>query len=102
MDDRPELVELDEHVRTDRWHSLGLQLGLEDNELSSISLQYKTIEDCCKEMFRSWLRINGTKATRLNLLTALRNTAVAEKHMADRYETYILSTPRRPGKYIQL
>ena len=36
---RPELAELENHVRTHKWHALGLQLGLDNNELVGIRSQ---------------------------------------------------------------
>ena len=38
MDDRPELAELVDNVRTNKWHELGLQLNLEDNDLVAIGI----------------------------------------------------------------
>ena len=97
MDDRPDLAELAEHVRTIHWHGLGLQLGLENDDLSSI--RCSITEGCRTEMFNSWLK-KSINATRRQLLEALRSSAVAEIHMAECYEKYIFDLSRR-GKCTQ-
>ena len=86
MDDRPNLSELQESVRTLKWHNLGLQLGLEDIALEGIRIRCGTDPDECRRaMFALWLR-TSFKPTRKQLLEALRTTSVAEIYIADEYE----------------
>ena len=93
MDDRPELAELVEHVRTNKWHELGLQLHLEDNDLVAIRRQcHHNISECRREMFSNWLT-NTTDASRKQILKALRTRAVSEIYMAKEYEQYIKQLP---------
>ena len=93
MDDRPELAELVEHVRTNKWHELGLQLHLEDNDLVAIRRQcHHNISECRREMFSNWLT-NTTDASRKQILKALRTRAVSEIYMAKEYEQYINQLP---------
>ena len=86
MDDRPTLAELQESVRTPKWYNLGIQLGLEDNDLEEIAKQNgRDVDDCRRAMFGLWLR-TSSKPTRKQLLYALRRKSVAEISIADEYE----------------
>ena len=88
MDERPELKELQEHVRTVKWHALGIQLDLENSILEGIAKQHaNNVEDCRRTMFSTWLStMPSHKCTRRELLQALRSRDVAENYMADEYE----------------
>ena len=95
MDERPNLAELQEQVRTINWHELGLQLTLEENDLVAINTQYRgSVVDCRREMFRKWLD-NTSSPTRKQLLTALKTRAVSEIHMAKKYEEYICELSKK-------
>ena len=97
MDDRPELHELVERVRTSRWYGLGIQLGLEDNALEGIKAECgNKIDECRTAMFREWLR-TSSDCSRKQLLDALRTQSVSEIYVADEYERSFLK--RRPGMY---
>ena len=86
MDDRPKLAELQESVRTPKWYNLGIQLGLEDNDLEEIAKQNgRDVDDCRRAMFGLWLR-TSSKPTRKQLLYALRKKSVSEISIADEYE----------------
>ena len=86
MKERPKLAELVENIRTTKWHALGLQLGVEENVLVTISTQCNdSIEDCRRQMFNSWLNTQPS-ASRTQLVNALRKDSVAENYMAERYE----------------
>ena len=87
MKERPKLAELVENIRTNNWHALGLQLGVEENVLVTISTQCNdSIEDCRRQMFNSWLNTQPN-ASRLQLVNALRKDSVAENYMAKTYES---------------
>ena len=88
LSSRPELVELENEVRTNKWEELGLQLRLKDNGLVAIKQQCNETHSCRRQMFRLWLEINPN-ASRKQLLDALKTEAVAENTLAHQYETYI-------------
>ena len=102
MDGRPDIKELQERVRTVKWHALGIQLGLENRTLEAIAKQYvNNVEDCRRTMFSTWLStMPNHKGTRRELLQALRSAAVAENNMADEYQRPFQKRSRSvPGKY---
>ena len=102
MDDRPNLAELQEGVRTVKWHNLGIQLGLENSVLEGIEKRYaNNDEDCRRTMFSTWLStMPSIKCTRGELLQALRSRAVGENYMADEYQRSFQKRTRSvPGKY---
>ena len=94
---RPDFAELQNHIRTNKWQELGIQLGVEKNKLEAIRQQYRDyINDCRREMLTVWLDTT-TKASRQQLINSLRTSAVAENHMAEQYKTYIHNTYGAPG-----
>ena len=97
MDDRPELRELVEHVRTSRWYGLGILLGLDTNTLEGIKVECgSNIDGCRAAVFREWLRTRSD-CSRKQLLDALRTQTVSEIYVADEYERSFRK--RRPGMY---
>ena len=91
MKSRPEIAELDNHVRTNKWHALGLQLGLDNVELDALQFQcHGDIATCRRRMFSLWLQTKSNPS-RQQLLDALRTRAVAEWYMAETYEAHIHS-----------
>ena len=100
MDERPELKELQERVRTVKWHNLGIQLYLENSTLEGIATQYaNNVDDCRRTMFSTWLSTSN-KCTRGELLQALRSRAVAENAIADEYQrSFQKRTHSAPGMY---
>ena len=98
MDARPKLAELQDRVRTVRWHDLGIQLGLENRDLEGIAKKYgNDVDDCRRAMFVLWLDCSS-KCSRKQLLHALRTNSVRENHMADEYQRFFQKTP--DGMYI--
>ena len=90
MNSRPDHAELDNHVRTNKWHGLGLQLGLDNDELDGFRSEcLGDIAACRKKMFALWLKQTEPKPTRQKLLVALRTRAVAEMYIAQQYELHI-------------
>ena len=88
---RPEIAELQNEVKTNKWEELGIQLGLQYNDLVAIRKQFSdTIGDCRREMFALWIQ-TSTTPSRDQLLQALKSKAVAEIDMAKQYEAYIHS-----------
>ena len=89
LQNRPELAELQNEVRTTKWKQLGIQLGLLHNDLVSIGQHCRDDIDSCRgEMFSLWLQTNPN-ASRKHLLSALRTNAVSEMTIAKKYGTYI-------------
>ena len=99
MEERPPLPELDNHVRTIKWHALGIQLGLEENDLLAIN-PHLPIDDRRRAMFNLWL--SNTNANSRQLIEALRKPAVKENYMADEYERYIISLQSSHGMCLSL
>ena len=90
---RPELLELQNQVMTTHWEALGLQLGLENDQLQAIRQKHlDNIADCRKKMFALWLQTKPN-ASRQQLLDALRTNSVNEVYMAEQYEKYIRDQP---------
>ena len=100
MDDRPNLAELLDWVRTEKWHNLGIKLGLESSVLKEIEKQYANNgEDCRRTMFSTWLSTSN-KCSRGELLQALSSRAVGENYMADEYQrSFQKRTHSAPGMY---
>ena len=89
MNSRPELAELQEHVRTNKWLDLGLQLGLKHDDLEAIKLEYLgNTDDCRRVMFSKWLRATP-EASRKQLIDALNSKAVDEVSKAREYQKYV-------------
>ena len=91
MDDRPEISELEEHVRTVKWYELGIQLHLDDNELKAIKSQSNDVAECRRLMFTLWLD-TSSNCSRKELLCALKTRAVAQIHIADEYQKHFSSS----------
>ena len=72
---RPTLKLLHKHVRGSlgtKWYDLGVEL-LEQHDvdkLDKIKAQYQSIDECCTEMFKLWLKIQP-KASWNQLIKAL-------------------------------
>ena len=92
----PTHSELENYVRTNKWYALGLQLGIEDNELKTIEKHRGGNKDECRRaMFRAWLGTTSNPC-RKELLNALRTKAVNEFVIAHEYENFFMTTPH-PG-----
>ena len=96
MDDRPEISELEEHVRTVKWYELGIQLHLDDNELKAIKSLSNDVAESRRLMFTLWLD-TSSNCSRKELLHALKTRAVAQIHIADEYQK--LFSPSIPGMH---
>ena len=97
LNTRPDLAELQNHIMTNKWQELGIQLGVEENKLRAIRQQYGgDVNECRREMFTVWLETTLI-ASRQQLINSLRTNAVAEIHMAEQYKTYIHDTYGAPG-----
>ena len=79
LDQQPPIQELATHAITANWNQLGVQLKLN-------SMALLGCHDCIN-MYQLWIMEKAEKATRRNLITALR--AIRQNHVADAYEHYL-------------
>ena len=100
LTEKPTIAELQEHVRTNKWHELGLQLHLDCTSLDAIRLGNSNVEDHRREMFSLFLSTD-TQASRKQILDAMRKKSVEEMCMADDYEKY-LHQLLSDGMYIRM
>ena len=79
LDEQPPLKELTMYVRTAKWFLLGTQL-----ELDSVNLA-----ECTElaRMYQLWIDEKAEKATRRNLIAALRD--IGENDVARKYIEYL-------------
>ena len=78
LDQQPTTEELILHARTAEWNQLGVKLGLDRVDLA----------EChdCTSMYQLWIMEKARRATRRNLLDALR--AIRQNKVAMIYEDY--------------
>ena len=88
MEERPQLAELQNHIITNKWFNLGLQLGLTHTDLEAIELTYLNIGDRRREMLSIWLN-TSLGPCRKDLLEALKTKSVSELFIAKKYSTFI-------------
>ena len=81
LDTAPSVVEISELVKTDHWYKLGVQLHVDEVNLTEI-------EDM-NHMYQLWLSTQPTSATRRQLLTALRD--IGEDLVANEYEHKLMT-----------
>ena len=66
-----------------KWHSLGIQLGLQPELLNSIERNYsKDSQRCCVEMFKEWLVNSELEPSWSSLIEALKSDFVSRRDMA--------------------
>ena len=99
MEERPQLAELENHIITNKWFSLGLQLGLTDTDLEAIELTYLNIGDRRRKMLSIWLN-TSLGACREHLLEALKADSVSELLIAKKYRTFIQQLSHGMFKFI--
>ena len=96
MEVSPNLSELDNYVRTNKWYTLGLLLGIEDKDLEAIKKHRGgDIDECRRAMFSTWLGTTSNPC-RKELLNALRRRSMNEIAIAKEYEKLFIKTPH-PG-----
>ena len=67
-----------------RWYDLGVQLGIDDGELTNISGEGGRAQSCFREMLTEWMR-NQTPTCRA-IINALRSPAVQHCALASELE----------------
>ena len=84
LDDLAKIIE-DVHDAVDKWHNIGIQLGLHESELKSIESNYPRQTDRLREMICKWLQ-NKT-ATWGKMVSALKSRTVQEGYLAEQLES---------------
>ena len=79
LDQQPPIQEITTHARTEKWNELGTQLQLDSVNLAGCH--------SLTSMYQLWIQEKADKATRRNLLDALR--AIKQNNTARIYENYL-------------
>ena len=66
----------------DKWHNIGIQVGLPERDLKSIETNYPRPDDRLREMVSKWL--SGGQASWDALIEALKSRTVSEVHLAEK------------------
>ena len=85
LNEKPLLSDLCNHVRTNRWYQLGIQLDIDTVCLNDIQVEHHSEEKRRTKMFEEWLRVNP-KASVGQLIEALRKASVQENVIAHKME----------------
>ena len=85
LNQKPLLSDLCEHVRTERWYMLGIQLDIDTVCLNDIQVENQSEEKRRARMFEKWLRVNP-EASVIQLIEALRKESVKENAIAHKIE----------------
>ena len=84
LDDLAQIIE-DIHDAVDKWHNIGIQLGLHESDLKSIESNYPRQNDRLREMICKWLQ--NKAASWKKMVTALKSRTVGEAFLAEQLET---------------
>ena len=98
LNEKPLLSDLCNHVRTNRWYQLGIQLDIDLVFLNDIQVENLSEEKRRSKMFEEWLRVNP-KASVRQLIEALRKESVQENLIAHKMEKIYQS--RYNGIYLK-
>ena len=79
LNQQPDLKEITNFARTDKWYQLGIQLELDGVDLAG----YTDME----HTYQLWIQQKAKDATRRNLLIGLR--AIRQNNVACQYEDYL-------------
>ena len=85
LDQKPLLSDLCEHVRTERWYMLGIQLDIDTIRLNDIQVEHHSEEKRRAKLFEEWLRVNP-EASVIQLIEALRKESVKENVIAHKID----------------
>ncbi|XP_019856394.1 PREDICTED: uncharacterized protein LOC109584921 [Amphimedon queenslandica] len=85
MNGKPVLKTVCAIVRTDKWHQLGLQLGVDDKKLQEIDSERSDTQEKRTQMFRAWIS-SQPGASHNQLVEVLRLKVIGEDRMAQEYE----------------
>ena len=79
LDQQPPILEITTHAKTAEWKQLGVQLELDNTNLSGCH--------DCTEMYLLWIMEKAENATRRKLISALR--AIQQNNIAYNYERHL-------------
>ena len=85
LDVTPTLRELCDHVFTNRWYELGLELEIKSADLEEIRRD-STVTDKLSRVYQMWLSKKTKAATRRQLIEALKTDHVGQISVAINYE----------------
>ena len=85
LNQKPLLSDLCEHVRTERWHMLGIQLNIDTVCLNDIQVENHSEDKRRSKMFEEWLKVNP-EASVGQLIEALRKESVKENVIAHKID----------------
>ena len=88
----PKLTELLDKVAAnarDKWERVGLQLNIEDHQLTAISMSLQDTMDCYKKVFSLWERRRDPPFTWATIIDALRAPCVEEDKLASDLERWL-------------
>ena len=88
----PKFTELLDKVAAearDKWTMVGLQLNIEDHQLTAISLRHQDTMDCYREVFSLWERRCDLPFTWAIIINALRAPSVGEERLASELERWL-------------
>lgn len=83
LDDLAQIIE-DIHDAVDKWHNIGIQLGLHESDLKSIESNYPRQNDRLREMICKWLQ--NKAASWKKMVAALKSRTVGEAYLAEKLE----------------
>ena len=66
----------------DKWHKIGIQVGLSERDLKSIETNYPRHDDRLREVISKW--VSGGKATWGTVIEALKSPMVSELQLAEK------------------
>ena len=85
LNQKPLLSDLCEHVRTERWYMLGIQLDIDTVCLNDIQIENQSEGKRRSKLFEEWLRVNP-EASVGQLIEALRKQSVKENVIAHKID----------------
>ena len=97
MNGKPDLKIVCAIVRTDRWHQLGIQLGVDEKVLQDILSDRSDTQDKRTQMFRLWIA-SQPEASHNQLVETLRLKIIGEDRMAQEYEEKVKEEASKTSK----
>lgn len=91
LDSKPELDELSQHIITDQWYLLGVQLDCDKALLNELEEMDEDNEFKTRKMLQHWLENSSSRSTasRRKVLEALKIKIIRESEVANYYEKYL-------------
>lgn len=90
LDSKPELDELSQHIITDQWYLLGVQLDCDKALLNELEEMDEDNEFKTRKMLQHWLENSSSTPSRRKFLEALKIKIIRESEVANYYEKYLM------------